>query len=175
MDYRDLATLLLKLIGAVLLFWYVAWLPDAISRALQAGSLWQSLLFVFLPGIVPLVLGWFFFSFPGKITNKLVSGRSISSEPAFLAGIELVALRVIALFYLFRGSVDLVYHVSRAYARNRMAAVDEQPLLPMWFSVDEIAGIISTLVELAIAVWLLLGTRGILAAVTRLRGRNEGF
>jgi hypothetical protein len=88
MDYKDLTALLIKLIGAVLIFWSVAWLPSVISGAFQAKLFWEYALFFVAPTIVPLLLAILLFTFPASIANRLVDGSKLESPHTFMRELE---------------------------------------------------------------------------------------
>jgi hypothetical protein len=172
MDSKDLTRLLVKLIGAVLVFWYLAWLPSAISAAFQAKLFLQGLLLHFAPAVIPLVLGFLIFMFPATITNKLIDGSKLETPQTLVTELELLALRLLGVFYLFRGGVDLAYHVSKLGLTSRIFEAYGSPPPPTPWTLDLAANMVATIVELCFALWLTLGSQGIINAIHRIRGRD---
>ncbi len=171
MDYKDFTALLVKIIGAILIFWYLSWLPGAIGSAFMAQSFSQGFFFNILPVVLPLLLAILIFQFPATLTNKLISGASVSSQTELLLVAQQVLLKLLGLFYIFRSVVDLVFHVSKIYFFERMSEAYGIAKPQSIWSPDVAAGIACTLVELALAIWLAFGSKGILNFVDRIRGR----
>lgn len=172
MDYKDLTALLIKLIGAVLIFWSVAWLPSVISSAFQVKLFWEYALFFVAPAIVPLLLAVLLFTFPASIANKLVDGSKLESPQTFMRELELLALRLIGVFYLFRAGVDLVHHIAKVGLTARIYEASGSLPPPTAWTPDLAANVVATIVELCFALWLTLGGKGIVSAIHRIRGRD---
>jgi len=172
MDYKDLTALLVKLVGAVLIFWSLAWLPSAISGALQAKIFWQGLLISVVPTLIPLLLAILLFTFPALIANKLIDGSKLENPHTFTKELELLALRLIGVYYLFRGGVDLVYHIAKLGLTARIYEAHGTPPPPSAWTPDLAANVVSTVVELCFALWLTLGSKGIVNVIHRIRARD---
>ena len=170
MDYKDLTALLAKLTGAVLLFWYISLLPSLIPGVLQAPSFWWAIFVNIVPSIIPLLLAIALFVFPATVTNKLVNGNKLNTDAAFLAGLEILALRLIGVFYVFNSMVDLTYHFAKVLITpsiyEKMGVIAP---ITAW-TPDAAAWTLATFVELGLALWLVFGAHGIANAIQRLRG-----
>ena len=173
MDYKDLTALLVKLIGAVLLFWYVTWLPTLVPGALQAPSFWWAIFVNVVPSIVPLLLAVVLFSFPTTVANKLIGGDKLSTDAAFLVALEILSLRLIGVFYVFHSIVDLSTYFAKVLITPGLYEKLGSPAPPTAWTPDTAAWTLATFVELGLALWLVLGAHGIANAIQRLRGRDE--
>lgn len=173
MDYKDLTALLAKLVGAVLIFWYVSWLPTLVPGALQAPSFWWAIFVNVIPSIVPLSLAVVLFTYPATVTNKLVGGSEISTDDSFLVALEILALRLIGVFYVFNSVVDMATHFSKVLITPSLYEKMGMPAPSTGWTPDLAAWTIATFVEFGLALWLVLGARGIANAIQRLRGRND--
>lgn len=172
MTYKDITALLIKLIGAVLVFWYLSWMPSAIGAAFAAPAFSQGLVLNILPAVLPLILAVLIFQFPATITNKLIDDASVSANPEALLLVQEVLLKLLGIFYIFRSVVDLVFQAAKLYFRERMIETygGVRPL-SMW-SPEDAASVVSTLVELAFAIWLAVGSKGIVQFIDRMRDRG---
>lgn len=170
MDYKDLTALLAKLTGAVLLFWYISSLPSLIPGVLQAPSFWWAIFVNIVPSIVPLLLAIVLFVFPATVTNKLVKGNKLDTNVAFLAGLEILALRLIGVFYVFNSIVDLVTHFAKVLITPSIYEKMGMIAPPTAWTPDTAAWTLATFVELGLALWLVFGAHGIANAIQRLRG-----
>ena len=170
MDYKDLTALLAKLTGAVLLFWYISSLPSLIPGALQAPSFWWAVFVNIVPSIVPLLLAIVLFVFPATVTNKLVNGNKLNTDAAFLAELEILALRLIGVFYVFNSIVDLATHFAKVLITPSIYEKMGMIAPPTAWTLDTAAWTLSTFVELGLALWLVFGAHGIANAIQRLRG-----
>ena len=171
MDYKDITALLVKIIGAVLIFLYLSWLPGAIGAAFTTPSFSQGFLVNIVPTALPLFLAIFIFQFPATITNKLISGVSTDNQSEHLLPIQTVLLKLIGVFYIFRSVVELVFHVVKIYFRERMIETYGGARPPSMWSPEDAANIAATLVELSFAIWLAIGSKGIVSFIDRIRGR----
>ena len=173
MDYKDLTALLAKLTGAVFLFWYISWLPTLIPGALQAPSFWWAIFVNVLPSIVPLSLAVLLFAFPATVTNKLVGGNKLNTDAAFLVALEILALRLIGVFYVFNSVLDLITHFAKVLITPSLYEKIGVSAPPTAWTPDTAALTLATFVELGLALWLVFGAYGIANALQRLRGRSD--
>lgn len=173
MDYKDLTALLAKLTGAILLFWYISWLPTFVPAALEAPSFWWAIFVSIVPSVVPLLLAFVLFTFPATVTNKFIDGSKISTSNSFLVALEILALRLIGVFYVFNSIVDLAGHFSKVLITPVIYEKMGVPAPYTAWTPDLAAWVIATLVELGLAIWLVLGAQGIAKAIQRLRSRDE--
>jgi len=173
MDYKDVTALLLKIVGAALVFWYIAWLPSTIFGALDAKTLAQAIALSIVPGLLPLLLGIFLFMFPATISNKLIDGSKLAPTATGFREFEVLALRVVGVIFVFRALVDLAYHLARVAVTNSIYDAYGSSRPPTPWSLETAAGVIATVVELGLALWLAVGTQGLVRLLDRVRGREQ--
>ncbi|HSI23388.1 MAG TPA: hypothetical protein VK959_10240 [Methylophilaceae bacterium] len=173
MDYKDLTSLLVKIIGAVLLFWYISWLPTLIPDAIKAPSFWPAFLLAGLPSLGNLAIGLILFFFPATITNKLIDGNKLNTDKTFLPALQVLALRLVGVFYVFNSIIDLVTHFSTVILTPRIYLLRGiTPPLSAW-TPTLAAYVVATFVELGLALWLVLGAEGISNSIQKIRGRHD--
>jgi hypothetical protein len=172
MDYKDLTAILLKTTGAVLIFWYLSWLPSLIPLATKQPFSGLLLLVEALPTIVGLMFAGLLFTFPATVSNKLISGVKLSHDETFVVSLQIIALRLIGIYHVITSIVDLIHHISTAIlAPTLYENMGVTPPLSGW-TPDLVGWTIASFAELAIALWLAIGAEGILRLIQKLRGRN---
>jgi|SRR5450755_1151525 len=164
MDAKDLAALLVKIAGLVIvghaLFEVPYFFPlDEISagKFSYADALMSAVYYITLP----LVVGALFWFFPATISNKIVSGKKLSDSGFGVAEFEQVALTLIGVWLIAYGIVDLFSF----FAGVAVAERHFEGLPPRVYGAL-LAAVSRVLVGCAIAI----GARGIVRLVNRARG-----
>lgn len=155
------------------MFWYITWLPNLVPAILQAPSFWVGMFQSIFPFLIPIALAFILFRFPRSVSNKLITGSALNTNPELIKSLEVLALRLIGIFYLFRGSVDLAYHISKVAFNNTIYQSYGIENPPSGWTVEIAASMASTLVELGFSAWLTFGAYGISSLIARIRGRND--
>lgn len=120
-----------------------------------------SLMFIFLlatPLMLAAILLW---RFPLVVAAKIIPDVRTKNlvTPLNADSIGIVAFSVMGLWVLATAVPDIVYWITFIY---RIKSIEiGNPTLPP----EKIAGLVSTIVELAIGFWLLFGSRGILGLI----------
>lgn len=158
-DYVAVAVRLL----AVWLFLTI--LRGGLSAAVGGGELAPWALVLLLPFVGVAAALWFF---PLTLARKLLP---VGREPKEALGapaqeVEVIAFTVLGLWLLAKAISDASYWLILAWQMQRA------PYEDMTWSAENIASVATTVVELAIALGLLLGTRGLQRMLHRLRGRS---
>lgn len=140
-------------------------LRGGLSAAVAGGELAPWALLLPLPFIGVAAALWFF---PLTLAHKLLPAMREPKEPlgAPAREVEVVAFTVLGLWLLAQVISDASYWFILAWQMQR------EPYEDMAWSADNIASVATTVVELAIALGLLLGTRGLQRLLHRLRGRQ---
>jgi len=172
MDYKDLTAILLKTTGAVLIFWYLSWLPSLIPLATKQPFSGLLLLAEALPTIVGLVFAGFLFTFPATVSNKLITGEKLNHDETYVASLQIIALRLIGIYHVFMSITDLTHHFSTAILTPTLYEKMGVTPPPTGWTPDLVGWTIATFVELAIALWFTLGAEGILRLLQKVRGRD---
>jgi hypothetical protein len=167
MDAKDLAALLLKIAGLVILGHALFQVPyffplDEISRGnfSFADALMSAVYFITLPLVVGALL-WFF---PATISNKIVSGKKLSESGFGVRQFEQVALTLIGVWLLAYGIADLVSNLVW------IARVEKEVTsLPPRVYAATFAAVAKVILGCAIAI----GSGGISRLLRRVRG-NDG-
>lgn len=124
-----------------------------------------SLMFIFLLGLFPILAAVLLWFFPLTVAGRIIPNiKSKTSTSKLSAGeIEVVAFSVMGLWVLTFAIPDTFYWVTFVLLLKNVE-VGNVHLTP-----DNIASIVTTIVELAIGFWLLFGSRGVFAIVRRFR------
>jgi len=164
-DYRDLTNLLLKVAGAVIIIFAIINVPTYVSYyfALQEQSFIAFLGVSVIPMLVPAAVGLFLLLFPVTITNKIIKGEKGKKTPTMdILALERVAFSVLGLYLMFRVVSDLVYHGTSIYLAGGLATYNTGYQHPL-------ALLITTIVEFFFALYLLLGSSGLIRLLDKFR------
>lgn len=175
MDYRAISVLLTKAVGIWLVAYALIGLSDRIpyffSQYDPALSVWGYLVVGSLPVVVPALAGVALFLFPATISNKIVRGEQLLSENDVFFEMERVVLSAIGVFLLFRTLSDAVHHsvyfyYAKQQANSGIFSGSARALEP-----EALAAIVATAAEFGVALWLVVGSAGLVRAFNKLRGR----
>ena len=173
MDYKDLTAILVKTAGAIMFFWYLPWLLSLILNVINQSSSGIALFIYALPTIVGLAFAVLLFTFPSTISNKLISGEKLNHDATFVDSLQIVAMRLAGLYYVATSIFDLIHNFATVILTPTIyEKMGVTPPLTGW-TPDLAAVTITTFVELAIGLWLILGAEGILRMIKVIRGRNS--
>lgn len=139
-------------------------LRGGLAAVMGGGEFAPRALLLLVPFIGVAAALWFF---PLTLARKLLPAMREPKEPlgAPAREVEVVAFTVLGLWLLAQAISDASYWLILLWQMQRA------PYEDMTWSADNIASVATTLVELAIALGLLLGARGLQRALHRLRGR----
>ncbi len=176
MDHRALAVLIIRVAGLLVIVSAIGYAaksfgPFFFAETFQKVSVGLLLVSIFVSIVVPVALGLVFIYFPGTITTRLLrvegleSGSEKDTKP-----LQRVAFATIGIWLTLYAMIDAVYFYSKAYLYLRffedMRAYSRPPSL----SPDDFGGLVASGLQLIIGLWLLMGNRGIVNVLTRLRG-----
>ena len=173
MDYKDLTALTLKIAGAIMLFWYLSLLPAMISGALKTPNFWITFFYSFLPSLVNLSYSALLFFIPVTVTNKLIHGENLNHDKKLFISLEILVIRLIGIFYLFNGIVDLAQHIFTVLYTPRFYLVMNEISPNTAWTPKLVGATTATVLEIVIALWLVIGADGISNLIRRIRGRTE--
>ena len=151
---------------AIFLFLYtVRYASGLLPRAAASPPDNVSLLFIFVIALFPILAAILLWFFPLTVATKIVPNikKEIKASSLNASEIEAVAFSVMGLWVLTFAIPDVFYWVTFAFLLKNIE-VGNLHLTP-----DNVASIVTTVVELVIGFWLLLGSRGILGIVRRFR------
>jgi hypothetical protein len=167
-DYNSGVRLVLKLcgvglmvLGAVNLATYLPML-FLVSTDDQPG-MYLSYVFTLL---APFLFGVLLWLFPAPIANSVVRVDAAAAKPktGWADELERVGVSLLGLFLLYHALSDLVYHllIQRAKVTAPGAVRAPDDFVPL---------VVATVVELALALFLLLRSKGIVNLLRKARGR----
>lgn len=172
MNTKDVSDLLLKVGGIIIVVTTVPYIHNyvMIYAQFQEKSLSLFISTIIAPSIFPLLVGFFMFIKPDKITDKMVVGGQLGEggeQHSSLAQIERACLVTLGFYLLFQSASDLVFHISNFIQAK--ASYRYQGTVP-GNSLIFTPVFIATLFELVFALWLIFKVKGILAFVGKMRG-----
>ncbi len=169
MSPHQILTVCIRLVAIVWLLYTISHL-DSLFAYLNEGSQLQLdkttvLIFASLQGAACAVL-WLF---PRSIAAKLLPGRDTNATPAPSSPFDWQTLGVICvgIWELTRAIPDAAYWIT---FYNIMATSSNLGL--SYFSAEQKAGMIATIAELGIGLWLVLGAKGLTSILVRIRTSN---
>ena len=174
MEHRALAALMVRLVG----LW---------ELVVAAGSVPASILPFFEPGYVqkaglaaiigsgfsmfgiPLILGLLLIYFPNTVVTRVLRIEGIEPQGSKDTSLlERVAVSALGLWFAVQAVLDGIYNFSKWHLYRRMIEDYSSPAGPS-IGPQEFAGFMAAGIQLAVGLWLLLGTRGLVNALERLR------
>jgi hypothetical protein len=177
MEHKALAALIIRLAGLWQIVVAANALPQAIAPlfnadyARTAGYGWLALNAV-LTIAVPLAIGLFLVYFPRTVAGSMLREEGVEPRDASEATrLEQVLVALLGLWFTFQALLDAAYHVSRWHLYERFAERQFPGATGPAIGPQEFAGLVTAGLQLAFGIWLLLGSRGLVNALARLRGR----
>ena len=173
MSYKELTALLIKVGGLVIVVVMISLLPSYVSAGIGAlETSWFAFFAVaILPLLFPLTVGILMLVFPGTISNRIIPGGKLSELPnIYLPQLERLAMTLLGVYLLFRAISDFVFQLSKLLWVRHLISIGEVPTLS-YLPPDTVGYLIATVVEGAVAIWLTVGSAGILAFVRKVRDR----
>lgn len=171
MNYKDLTALLIKIGGLIIVVAMVGLLPSYVSAGIGAlETSWFAFFTVaILPLLFPSLAGVLMLVFPGTIGNRIIPAEKLSELPStYLTQLEQLAMTLLGVYLLFRAISDLVLNLSKLLWVRHLMTIGELRVSNYLFP-DTVGYLAATVVEGAIAVWLIFGSSRILAFVHKLR------
>ena len=171
MNTKDISNLLLKVGGMIIIILTVSSIPSYVSvyTQYQARNISLFASIVIIPNILPLLLGLFLFSKPGKITNKIIQNNATDaydSSGISLMQIEQICLSTLGFYLLMLSASDIVFHVaSFIKAIADIPANSSPPSNSLIFT----PAFIATIAELILSMWLIFKAKGIITFVNQIR------
>jgi len=159
-----LVSLIVKTSGLLLIIYTLALFPDRLAGYLLSPERSGFLLagFVLFPVVVQLLIGAFLFSFPA-LTAGAVAGTQPGQGSELERRLQSVVFAGIGLYVALQGALDIAYYAAlHAYTRDGYdVGVFDDP--------TNRANLIASVLSLFLGVALLVGARGLLALIARLR------
>lgn len=175
MDYKDLTLLLIKIGGLVIVVAMIGLLPSYVSAGIVAlETSWFAFFTVaILPLLFPLLAGILMLVFPSTIGNRIIPAEKLSELPTtYLPQLEQLAMTLLGIYLLFKAISDLVLNLSKLFWAHHLINIGELRASNYLFP-DTVGYLAATVVEGAIAIWLIIGSSGILAFVRKFRDQRH--
>ncbi len=169
MSREDVIAVAVRLFAIFLLVTIVRSFPSAMALIGQV-ELKPSLVLVALVSVLSLALCAYLWFFPLTVARKLLPAmREPRSETAMDGSVALtVGLTLLGVWVLSHALPDAIYWVTLFLLSRRIDAghIDWQH--------EQIANIIATAGQLALALWLIFGSSGIKRLILRFRNGQDG-
>jgi hypothetical protein len=154
-----------RLFAIFLLIYTVRYLSDYIhvlmGESYFKGNITPLIILTILPFIVVILL-WFF---PLKVAAKLIPKINSAEQPVNLGNneIEHIALSILGIWVLASAIPDVFYWSIFIYMIKSSGMV-VGALRP-----ENVGNIVAIIIEIIIGIWLLVGSKGIIGIIRRLR------
>lgn len=172
MNNRDLATTLTKLGGVALIIYAVlnaaSYLPYLLGGTEEVPA--STVVSVYVAKVaLPALMGLLLIYFGGLLVGRHIPTTEVVPEK--LDSLEKTALSVMGVFLFYYAATDMVVHLSYLYQLNRMIKSGVQTSLEEEMDADLFAAMVATGFEIIFALWLILGSAGLVNMFNRVRGR----
>jgi hypothetical protein len=176
MDHRALAALILRIAGLLVIVSAITYATKSFGPLVVADNIPKMgiallLASVLVSVVMPVLLGLVLVYFPGTITTRVlrIEGLEFGNDNDFKA-LQRVAFATIGLWLALYALIDAVYFYSKArlffqFLQGMPSYSKLPPLSP-----DDFGGLVASGLQLIVGLWLLIGNRGIVNVLTRLRG-----
>ncbi len=174
MEHKALSALIIRIAGLLVLVYSIVdaagyLVPYLYPRSTEVFEIWPIVLNLFVTIVLPLFLGLLLVCFPHSITNHVlkVEGTAVGADG--VKPLQRVAFSAIGLWLTLYAVIDATYF----YARSRLYLefFEEQPsysghspLTP-----EDFGGFVSSAVQFVIGISLLIGSRGFVNLLARIR------
>jgi hypothetical protein len=176
MEHRALAALIIRITGLIVIVSAITYTgrsfgPFFVADTAQELSADLVLASIVISLGVPVVLGLLLVYFPSTVTTRVLRIEGLNAEnEEDTKAIERVAFAAIGLWLTLYAVIDTVY----IYAKVRLfyRFLEDMPAYtkPPPMLADDLGGLVASAVQLLIGLWLLIGNRGIVNVLARLRG-----
>jgi len=177
MEHRALAALILRIAGLLIIITSVTgavrgfgpWLyPSDMAKDVGVPLL---LLSMFVAVVIPVTIGLGLVYFPSSVASRVlkIEGLELTSESS-TAPFQRVAFAAIGMWLTVHAVTDATY----VYAKIRfyyylLKDASNYPMVPD-IAAGDFAALVAAGLKLIIGIWLLVGNRGIVNVLERLRG-----
>ena len=176
MDHKALSVLILRMAGLLVVVYTIANAAKSFAafldpRMLQGDGGWRVVIAVLLSAALPIAIGLLLVYFPNAIASGVLKVPGGEVTPGDVGPLQRVAFSTLGLWLSLYAVVDAVYFWGRA--RLYFQYIEDAPVYAKGPALppDDFGGLVSCAVQLVIGVWLLLGNRGLVNLLARLRGQ----
>jgi len=178
MNYSSMTSLALRVTGVIILVNVFSGVPKGILELIRLSeqannSTYTPAMLIALSAAsiaLPGVLGLLFVIFPTKISEIIVDRKENETQTANHETLQLIILSALGAYFTATALFDSVYILAKlrlyfSFIENSEVMRNAPKLLP-----EDFASIVSTLCQLLIGLFLLLGSKGLSRGIIMLRG-----
>ena len=137
----------------------------------QKAGLWTLVGVALFSVALPLAVGLALIYFPSTVATRVLRVEGIEPKsPNDSSMLERVAVSVMGLWFTVQAVMDAVHVFSRWHLYRRIIEDQYPGAAGPAIGPNEFAGLITAALQLLLGLWLLLGSRGLVNALSRLRG-----
>lgn len=172
MNNQDLATTLIKLGGVALIVYAVinmaSYTPYIISNPYDFPA--SDAIIVYLTkGLLPILIGLYFIYFGGLIIRRHIPETKIETKN--LESLEVAALSILGVYLFYHAISDITAHLAALYKINQMIKSGVPMDYEGQMNPETFAAIVATIIEMALSLWLILGSKGMVSLFNKFRSR----
>jgi hypothetical protein len=174
-EHRALASLILRIAGLLVIVYSITnaaktLMPVFMPSTAPPLSGWPITLTVVVGVVLPVAIGLVLIYFPGPIASAALRVDGVEVAPDEIGPLQQVAFSAIGLWLALFAIVDAAYYYGKTrlylrYVEDSPTYVKMPPLLP-----DDFGGYVSCVIQLILGILLIVGSRGLVKVLARLRG-----
>lgn len=167
MNREQIVGLAVRLFAIFLVVYTLRYAMSLVSFATLDPPDYVSSAFIVLFGLAPILIAILLWRFPLTIASILIPQIKAGTKPVALGEVEaqVIAFSILGLWVLVSAIPDIFYWVTYVYRIKSVGFGQVRTEL----TPQNIAGIVSTIAQFILGVWLLLGSRGLVGMVQKLR------
>jgi len=176
MEHKALAALMVRLVGLWELVVAVNGIPSAIGpffnpQYVEKAGLWLLTGVALFSVALPLAVGLILIYFPSAVATHVLRIQGVEPKDAADATLlERVAVSAMGLWFTVNAVFDGVHALATSHIYRRFMEEQYPHATGPAMGPGEFAGFIVAVLQLALGLWLLLGSRGLANVFARLRG-----
>jgi hypothetical protein len=174
MDHKALSALILRIAGLLVIVYTVTNVAKSFGpffdpTTMRGVSVWPVVVASLLSVGLPILIGLLLIYFPKTIAINVLKVQGAEVNPEDIRPLQRVAFSTVGLWLALYAVIDAVYFWGKARLyfqyMEGMPAYGKAPALPP----DDFGGLLSCAVQLIIGICLLLGSRGLVNMLARVR------
>jgi hypothetical protein len=174
-DHKALSALILRIAGLLIVVFTITNAAKNLDfffspSTPQGVSVWPMLAATLVSVGLPVLVGLLLVYFPSAIATRVLKVQGADVNVDDIKALQCVAFSTLGLWLTLYAVVEAVYYWAKARLYLQyIAEMRWQGTLPP-MQPDDFGGLVSCAVQLVFGIWLLVGNRGLVNVLARLRG-----